>query len=100
MIHEDDRRILEDWPEAKFITAKQDCTVGNHYHKIKTEKFIVISGNVTMIISTVIGDVEKKMKVGKMYVIDPGVKHSFRMVKDSVLLGVCSHPYDPTDDYR
>lgn len=100
MIHEDERRTLEDWPEAKTITAKQDCILGGHYHKIKTEKFILISGKATLIINTIVGDVSKKMKKSEVYTIDPNVKHSFMLTKGSVLIGLCSHPYDPTDDYR
>lgn len=100
MIHEDERRTLEDWPEAKVITAKQDCILGGHYHKIKTEKFILLSGKATLIINTIVGDVSKKMKKSEVYTIDPNVKHSFKLEKGSVLLGLCSHPYDPSDDYR
>lgn len=100
MIHEDERRTLEDWPEAKIITAKTDCILGGHYHKIKTEKFILISGKAKMVINTLIGDVSKAMKVGKVYTIDPNIKHSFILTKDTVLIGLCSHPFDITDDYK
>lgn len=100
MIHEDERRTLEDWPEAKVITAKQDCTLGGHYHKIKTEKFILLSGSATLVINTIVGDVGKKMKKSEVYTIDPNVRHSFEIKQGSVLLGLCSHPYDPSDDYR
>lgn len=100
MIHEDERRILEDWPEAKIITAKEDCILGGHYHKIKTEKFILISGQATLRLNTNIGPISKKLKKGIVYDIYPYTHHTFILSKDSVLVGLCSHPFDPTDDYK
>jgi quercetin dioxygenase-like cupin family protein len=96
MIHEDERRILEDWPEAKIITAKTDCFLGDHYHKIKTEKFILILGTVNM---TIDGE-SQNMTRGFLYTIYPNQKHSFALTEGSVLIGLCSHPYDQTDDYK
>lgn len=95
MIHEDERRILESWPEAKVITAKQDCVLGGHYHKIKTEMFILTSG--WAILRFIFS--EHVMEVGKIYRIEPKTLHSFEIGEGSVLIGLCSHPYDPTDDY-
>lgn len=97
MRHEDDRRILESWPEAKIITAKTKCELGNHYHKIKTELFIVITGKVFLVMHY--GTVHK-MKLGELYTVSPNEKHSFIMSAGSVMIGLCSHPYDQTDDYK
>jgi quercetin dioxygenase-like cupin family protein len=97
MIHEDDRRILESWPEAKIITAKKRCTVGNHSHKIKTEKFIVTKGLVFLIKN---GSGHEKMERGKIYTINPLEKHSFDMFEGSEMVGLCSHPYDPNDEIK
>lgn len=96
MIHEDGRRILESWPEAKVITAKEDCILGDHYHKIKTEVFTLISGSANLEMSGVC----LKMTIGTIYKVIPNVRHSFKITKGSVLIGLCSHPYDPTDDYK
>lgn len=96
MIHEDNRRILEDWPEAKIITAKEDCTLGGHYHKIKTEKFILTSGHAVMRYHAEVFE----MKIGELYTVEPTRIHSFDIKKGSVLIGLCSHPFDPTDDYK
>jgi len=96
MIHVDDRRTLEDWPEAKIITANKDCVLGDHFHRIKTEKFILTSGEATMKVdlSTI------RMERGEVYTISPGQRHSFFVKKGSVLIGICSHKFDPTDDYK
>lgn len=95
MIHEDERRILEDWPEAKIITAKKDCVLSDHYHKIKTEKFILVEG----IGSIKVNGESELMQKGKLYMVNPGELHSFNLVNGSVLIGLCSHPYDKSDDY-
>lgn len=100
MIHEDERRTLEDWPEAKIITAKQDCELGNHYHKLKTEKFVLVSGDCSMMIHTVIGNVSKNMKKGELYTVNPLTPHTFKLTKGSVLIGLCSHVFDPEDDFK
>lgn len=96
MIHEDERRTLESWAEAKVITSKQHCVLGDHYHKLKTEKFILSYGEA----SAVLDGEDKPMEIGKIITVIPGVVHSFILKKDSVLIGLCSHPYDPTDDYK
>lgn len=95
MIHEDDRRTLEDWPEAKIITAKRECVLGNHYHKIKTEKFILVSGSGFV---TIDGH-HSELWRGDMITIKPGQMHSFSLNTDAVLIGLCSHPHDDSDVY-
>lgn len=97
MIHQDERRKLESFPEAKLITSlKDECILGNHYHKIKTEYFLLVSGEIVMIKD----GQEHKMESGKLETVLPNERHSFRMSKDAVMIGLCTHPYDPTDDYR
>lgn len=97
MIHEDDRRTLEDWPEAKIITAKKACTLGNHYHMVKTEKFILVSGIASVSIDN---NIFLPMEKGELLTIMPGEMHTFSLSKGAVLIGLCSHPYDPKDDYK
>jgi len=97
MIHEDERRILESWAEAKIITAKKDCILGDHYHRIKTEKFIVLSGDVVMLLSN---QWPIEMNIGEIYTVEPMTWHSFDMKEGSVMIGLCSHPFDHNDDYK
>lgn len=96
MIHEDERRVLESYPEAKLITANKNTTLGGHYHKIKTEKFILIQGN---------GNITRNgltevMSKGFIYEVTPGTMHSFFLLEGSVIVGLNSHPYNPSDDYK
>ena len=98
MIHEDERRTLESFPEAKVITAKKRCILGDHYHKIKTEKFILLSGTAIIMFAGEDYVDYKWMEMGKVYDVNPGIKHAFDIFEGSILLGLCSHPYDPEDD--
>lgn len=96
MKHEDERRTLEDFPEGKLITANSDCVIGNHYHKVKTELFYLIVGDCEMTLDDQVFD----MKIGVGYRVNPLQKHSFKLRIYSKMIGLCSHPYDPTDDYK
>lgn len=97
MIHTDKRRTLEDWPEAKIITANEDCHIGGHYHKLKTEKFILTNGSGSLSIDR---GYYQNIAIGELITIYPFEYHSFKLTKGSVLIGICSNQYDPTDDYK
>ena len=98
MIHEDERRTLTSIPyktgEIKIIVAKQDCELGNHFHKVKTERFILLQGEG-------LGNINgNKFSLDCEYMVKQLEKHSFFLKKDSILFCICSHPYDKNDDYE
>jgi hypothetical protein len=95
--HEDDRRRLHSFPEAKLLEIKQDCIIGEHYHKIKTEKFILCEGQADLIIK---GMATQSMEIGKIYTVLPEQHHTFEVKAGSVLVGLNSTTYDPKDDYK
>jgi len=99
MIHEDERRILISTPyqdgEIKVITTKKECELGNHYHKVKTEKFILLEGKGKVIINGLDWDIVQ----GDEFTVQPNDRHAFKLIKDSILFCICSHPYDENDDY-
>jgi GDPmannose 4,6-dehydratase len=94
--HSDDRRTIETFPEAKLITMKRDAILGGHYHKRKTETFVLAEGKGVM----VRGTEEISMEIGRLYTIPAGTSHWFRLKAGSKLIGLNSQPYDPSDDYR
>jgi len=100
MTHEDSRRTLTSIPyldgEIKIIVVKQDCELGNHYHKVKTETFQLLAGRGV----TLIDDKRVVLDVRSIIRIYPGQMHSFHLDKDSILFCICSHPYDKSDDYE
>lgn len=96
MIHEDERRILEDFPEGKILTIKEDSIVGKHYHKIKTEIFYLVNGSGFVTLD----GVRSQIELSKPMFIPPLTKHEFELKAGSVLLGFCSHPYNSDDDIK
>lgn len=96
-INEDSRRKLTSFPEGKLLEIKENCVVGNHYHKIKTEYFVLCEGGEC---EMMVNDVKIIMEVGVLYTIEPFAYHSFHIKKGSVLMGLCSHPFDHEDDYK
>ena len=100
MTHEDQRRTLTSIPyldgELKIIITKEDCNLGNHYHEIKTEMFQLLKGSGT----GVIDGHEFKLLTGNHYPVNQKQRHSFSLKKDSILFCICSHPYNPEDDYE
>lgn len=94
--HSDDRRDLKSYPEAKVITVKKDTVIGGHYHLLKEEKFILAEGKGDMVVAML----KISMEIGKIYTVAPGEYHEFRLKKGSVLIGLNSRPYDPSDDHH
>lgn len=94
--NEDNRRKLTSFPEGKLLEIKEDCVVGRHYHKIKTEYFVLSKGSAKLQTTTELVDVN----IGELITIHPFTYHEFHIKKGSVLIGLCSHPFDPTDDYK
>jgi mannose-6-phosphate isomerase-like protein (cupin superfamily) len=104
MTHEDERRTLTSVPykdgEIKIIVAKQDCILGNHYHKIKTEIFRLIEGSGRIKINRKSHTAEHIMTKEHRYIVDPNEPHVIELKKDTILMCICSHPYDKNDDYE
>jgi GDPmannose 4,6-dehydratase len=94
--HSDSRRTLRSFPEAKLIEAKEDTTIGCHWHEQKEELFLLSKGECVMTTDVAI----TPMEIGTIYPVPPGTYHEFRIKKGSVLVGLNSRPYDPSDDYR
>ena len=94
--HTDARRVLVSYPEAKVITALIDTEIGGHFHKRKTERFVLVSGEGYM----KRGAGEIRMPIGWLYTVEPGTYHAFRLTAGSILVGLNSQPYDPSDDYK
>lgn len=95
-VHRDERRDLYSFPEAKLIEVKQDTVIGKHYHLKKEEKFILSQGEGLIRVD----DLKTQMVIGKIYSVKPGEYHEFHLKQGSVLIGLNSRPYDPSDDYH
>jgi GDPmannose 4,6-dehydratase len=94
--HSDERRDLEGYPEAKVLRVKRDTVLGRHYHLRKQEQFILSAGAAFLHL----GGGRIPMEIGRIYTVRPGEPHAFEIVAGSVLVGLNSLPYDPSDDYE
>ena len=102
LMHEDERRKLFEWPVAKRLEIKSACVIGNHYHKNKTEVFVLCDGAATLSRRNV-NESEAvyytRMRLGREYEVGPGVWHSFNMAAGSVLMCLASEQHNPEDDH-
>lgn len=103
MKHEDERRIIYDWAQgdfksAKAVIVKKEIAVGEHYHRNKDEEFFLLQGRF------------KELQVGNLllfnvdapyYVSVPRLTyHRFVCEKGSVLLGVATELFDENDEIK
>ncbi len=99
-IHEDDRRKLIEWPGgavSKVLIAKTDCVVGDHYHKHKGERFLLIKGEANILVGNGMdGTVSAPFEID----VPPNTYHRFSLRKGSILLGVCTGLFDPDDEIK
>jgi len=103
-INDDSRRILIEWISnepfcsAKAVVAKTSALIGNHYHREKNEKFLLLAGKAKRV---VIGDVERvNILAPEVFDVPKGTHHSFELEPDSILLGVADKPHDTNDEIR
>jgi hypothetical protein len=99
--HEDERRTLIEYASgtfrvAKVLTAKRNCIVGDHYHAHKDETFLLLSGHANKI---VIGDtVIEGVDAPYQFFVPRMHYHLFDLEAGSVLLGVGTEAFDPSDE--
>lgn len=83
--------------------SKPDIIRGQHYHKRKTEWFLVIKGKATIYFKDVNSLEEKNIKVDgdspEIVAVSPMVAHAIRNTgkEDLYLLVIVSEPLDPKD---
>lgn len=98
----DDRRTLSEfgigsfWRAAKYIEVHRDSRIGDHFHKLKDECFLLSKGDGVILLDGV-----------GTYVFAPtiinvprGTHHVFTLGKGSILIGLSSEEHDPGDDYK
>lgn len=103
MKHEDDRRILFDWANgdfksAKAVIVKQQIAIGDHYHRNKEEEFLLLTGE---FITLQVGEITtRNVKAPYKINIPRGVYHKFICSEGSILLGVATELFDEKDEIR
>lgn len=77
-----DRTHLSDKCEIDILTLLPNSNCSIHYHKKKSNKFIVIEG--TVYIRTGFGEI--KLEKGDRLTVEPPLVHQFATKKDSAIL--------------
>lgn len=105
-IHEDKRGTLEglvnfeEWKEINLISSLAGVERGNHYHKETLELFIILEGEINVILEKVkdgklIGNkTERIVKGGDVFLIDPFINHTFRVLDKAKWINVLSKKID------
>ncbi len=73
------------WEEINIITSKKDSIRGNHFHKDTFEIFIILKGEIEVIVNKIeSNNIEKHLvKSGDVFLIKPMVNHIFEVKKNS-----------------
>lgn len=101
--HEDDRRILFDWANgnfksAKAVIVKKEIAVGDHYHNKKDEEFLLLQGK---FLELIVGNITSMNIPAPYYVFIPaGTYHKFICSEGSILLGVATELFDINDEIK
>lgn len=98
--HEDSRRVLIEWigdfhiRNCKALIVKEDCELGNHFHKKKIDTFLLLKGSGTYQIGTEKGEI----KEGDCMRARNFEAHTFTLKAGSILLEASTTPYDKQDE--
>jgi len=89
------------WKEINFICSEAGTVRGNHYHENTDELFIILEGNIKVILQKVLGkkDLENKQKTfnvkeGDVFLIKKNVNHIFEIIEHSKWINVLSQKID------
>lgn len=101
-LNEDSRRLLFEWNDdldiktCKIVKAKTNCELGNHYHKQKTERFMLLHGSAKFKLNE---SEWVQMIPFKPLTVKPNVMHSFNLTEGSILACLVDKEYNSKDDY-
>lgn len=102
-IHEDTRRRLIEldggtFKVCKALVAKDRCVVGDHYHRLKDESFLLLSGKAVYVV--IGGETWGNIAAPYEWHVPRGTYHRFEFTSGSVLIGVGTEPFDPADEIK
>lgn len=101
--HDDERRTLLEMESGEFkackvVTMKAGAVVGDHHHRNKDERFLLVSGHAKQVI---IGDkMEYNVSAPAEFDVPRNTYHAFWLEAGSVLVGVASGCFDATDEIQ
>ena len=79
--------------QVNILEIKKGHTFGGHYHKERTEFFLVIKGALEL-------NGKEMLNEYDWVTIEPGDRHSFFAYKPTIALELLSEPYDEKDTWK
>ena len=98
------RRHLIDWDidfsceSIKLLKLSPGSSVGNHFHLIKDELFILIEGTITELVLDEV--ITKNVKSPAAWLVKKGVRHTYFCAEQATLICLASKRFDSKDDYK
>jgi hypothetical protein len=88
------------WKCAKYVEVNEDSEIGNHYHLLKDECFLLVDREISELY---LEDREEPAErdINAPYVINVprGLYHKFKIKAGSRLIGLMSEHYNQHDDH-
>lgn len=82
--------VREGYRQVNVVFSKEGSERGNHLHRRNTETFYVISGQLSLRVAQGCEKESYEFVAGDMFMISPGVLHSFSYLKDTLLVSMYS----------
>lgn len=101
-VHEDNRRSIFEfgaygnWKVCKYLEIKEDCIIGDHYHRGKDECFLLSKGEANIILGSETSKVVAPMVIN----VSRNTYHLFDIRKGSILICLASEEHTPNDDHK
>jgi len=105
--HNDDRGFIKglinegEWKEVNLIFSKAGTIRGGHYHKKTYEAFIILKGEVEIVLNKIENErlteevVKVLVKEGDVFILDPFIYHTFYVLKDAQWINLLSEKINP-----
>jgi len=92
-VFEDDRGTLfqlvhDGFKQINAVYSKAGSVRGNHSHRVNREAFFVAAGSFELRYGDSSGSESRVFHKGEMFLIPPGVSHSFAFLEDTILIGM------------
>ncbi len=104
--HKDDRGEISgiiqkgEWMEVNIIRSKKNTVRGGHYHKHTHELFIILSGEIEVMLQDKFEScrvLSGTVKKGDVFIINPYVWHTFNIKKNSTWINMLDKPINAVD---
>ena len=81
------------WQEINYIETKANQARGNHYHKLSTELFFIIEGEIDVEVKSIKGEIINNFRAikGSIFLIEPFEIHIFKCRSDCKWINIMSN---------